>query len=198
MKDFAKQIKKYSHTWTTFTILFSFSLALVCVFYPAISTMDCTAAQAHSSRMGSCSSHGSSYSSPIHMHHLHGFHTYRTDLDRSPSLMDQSYWPDSSAQSAESSPTLLLGNVEKYRATVIPQNSVPVPSLMNSTEDRLLRLHDHNEIGTFDIDEFSQRLLQIKRNYATMIEKKSRLSPSQDTEIRAELSGLNKEICSRI
>ncbi len=92
----------------------------------------------------------------------------------------------------------LEGNIQEWHESEAETAPVPVVKLMYSIEERLIWLHDHDEIGSFDIDEFTKRLLEIKKNYATMIEKTSSLSPNQDYALRVELAGLAKEIRSRI
>ncbi len=103
-------------------------------------------------------------------------------------------WP---TVEAEAKVATLQGNIQTWQK---PEGhvSAPVDKIMYSIEDRLINLHDHQTIGSFDIDSFTQRLLQIKRNYAAMTEKRSGLSPRQEIVLRTELAGLQKDISGRL
>ncbi len=102
----------------------------------------------------------------------------------------------SSVSDAEQESTVLHGNVTEIR--VEPRRPKPsVVSLMHATENRLIDLHDHGRIGSFDMDKFSERLLGIKKNYSVMISSRAILSPRQEGILRSEMNGLDKDISDR-
>jgi hypothetical protein len=94
-------------------------------------------------------------------------------------------------------PLTLKGNVSDLQ--VVPRSS-PLPSvlaLMTKMEDQLLNFHEGGRIGSFDMDAFTNRLLEIKRNYTTMKSSKPALSRQQETLIRNDLENLRCQLCQR-
>lgn len=101
-----------------------------------------------------------------------------------------------SVSDAEQESTVLFGNVTELR--VEPRRpKASVVSLMHATEDKLIDLHDHGRIGSFDMDKFSERLLGIKKNYFVMISSRPILSARQEEILRSEMRGLEKDISDR-
>ncbi len=64
-------------------------------------------------------------------------------------------------------------------------------------ETLLLRLHEEDRIGSFDVDVFSERLLRIKKEQAVMMSKSGTLSWSQCDVLQQELKNLRVDILSR-
>lgn len=108
------------------------------------------------------------------------------------SLEDESHGENSPA----TAPLLLEGNVSEVR--VVPRRPRPsVLSLISSTEDKLIHLHDRNHIGSFDMDKFTERLLQIKKNFSVMSKQRQLLSSRQEEILRAEIAALSKDVHDR-
>lgn len=75
---------------------------------------------------------------------------------------------------------------------------VPIHKLIEQIENELMEFHDKHQLGSFDIDSFSEKLLGIKRNVQVMMGKTGRLSLRQEAVIREELESLHQEITDRV
>ncbi len=91
----------------------------------------------------------------------------------------------------------LKAGVNDWRDPSAEISKIPLLTLFQTVEEKIIRMHEYDEIGTFDIDEFSQELLAIKRNYSAMIERCRNLLPEQDSEVRTQLIALDKELSRR-
>ncbi len=58
-------------------------------------------------------------------------------------------------------------------------------------------MHEAEQLGTFDIDVFSERILKLKFNTRKMAAKTGKLSKRQEDWLRLELGKLNEEISER-
>ena len=65
---------------------------------------------------------------------------------------------------------------------------------LTQVEERLLRLHDINALGSIDVDYFSEELLAIKKNHAAMLSVNGHLSSREQKQLAAQLSLLEKEL----
>lgn len=102
----------------------------------------------------------------------------------------------------ETSVPVHSGGLTSYRLQPTPtrQPSPPTPSLaavFEKTENRLLNLHEAEQLGTFDIDVFSERILKLKFNTRKMAAKTGKLSKRQEDWLRVELEKFNEEISER-
>ncbi|MBY0547934.1 MAG: hypothetical protein K2W95_11620 [Candidatus Obscuribacterales bacterium] len=102
----------------------------------------------------------------------------------------------------EASSPVHSGGLSSYRLEPTPtrQPLPPTPSLaavFDKTENRLLNLHEAEQLGTFDIDIFSERVLKLKLNTKKMAAKTGKLSKRQEDWLRVELDKLNEEISER-
>lgn len=75
---------------------------------------------------------------------------------------------------------------------------VPIHKLIDIIENELMEFHDKRQLGSFDIDSFSEKLLGIKRNLQVMMGKTGRLSFRQESVVREELETLRQEISDRV
>ncbi len=81
-----------------------------------------------------------------------------------------------------------------------PKKPAPTPviKVMEKIENDLLEYHEKNQIGSFDMDSFTSRLLAQKKNLHVMMSKTGRISLRQETLIRAELEKLQEDISNRV
>lgn len=84
-------------------------------------------------------------------------------------------------------------------SAVMPMKVAPTPilALMKQTENELLQSHETDRIGSFDMDSFTGRLLDIKRNYSVMTSSSQCLSQRQENELRKELGQLRHDLVLR-
>lgn len=75
---------------------------------------------------------------------------------------------------------------------------VPIPKIIERIENELIDYHDKKQIGSFDMDSFTERLLRAKRNLHVMLSKTGRISARQEFVIRADLEQLREDITNRI
>jgi hypothetical protein len=75
---------------------------------------------------------------------------------------------------------------------------VPIPKLMEHIENQLIDFHEKHQIGSFDMDSFTERLLAQKRNLHVMMSKTGRISARQEIVIRQELEQLEEDLTSRV
>ena len=101
-------------------------------------------------------------------------------------------------------PSLLhTGSVSSDRLVPTPVRQAPdspAPTLAKTfekTENRLLDLHEAKRLGTFDIDAFSKRMLQLKHSCKKMAAKTGKLSKKQEAWLRLELEKINQDILER-
>lgn len=78
----------------------------------------------------------------------------------------------------------------------MPLHQTTVLELINKTEEKLLVFHETNRFGTFDMDEFTNRLLEIKRNYSVLTET-GRLPMAEEEMLNRELNYLDHDIAVR-
>lgn len=79
-----------------------------------------------------------------------------------------------------------------------PAPAPPIHKIMERIENELLEYHEKNQIGSFDMDSFTSRLLAQKKNLHVMMSKTGRISLRQETLIRSELEKLQEDISNRI
>ncbi|MBX9724011.1 MAG: hypothetical protein K2X81_21575, partial [Candidatus Obscuribacterales bacterium] len=95
-----------------------------------------------------------------------------------PSLFDPRYWPsmdmiptrqamglpDSSSGvgSFDLKNGPLKATIDGWHDRTAEPAKLPLLTLFHSVEEKIIRMHEYDEIGSFDIDEFSQELLAIK------------------------------------
>ncbi|MBX9569987.1 MAG: hypothetical protein K2X77_13900 [Candidatus Obscuribacterales bacterium] len=75
---------------------------------------------------------------------------------------------------------------------------ISIPKQMELVENELITLHEKGQLGTFDMDLFTSKLLAIKKNWNVMIQKSGVLSHRQESTLRQELQHLNQSISDRI
>jgi hypothetical protein len=75
---------------------------------------------------------------------------------------------------------------------------VPIPKLMERIENELIDFHEKHQIGSFDMDSFTERLLAQKRNLHVMMSKTGRISARQEAVIRQELEQLQDDLTERV
>lgn len=102
-----------------------------------------------------------------------------------------------SGQESDDEPAAVLhGSITEIR--VEPRKPRPsVVALFQAAENKLIELHDRGRLGSFDMDRFSERLLRIKKNYSVMVAARSLLSPRQESILRNEMDGLDRDINER-
>ncbi len=71
--------------------------------------------------------------------------------------------------------------------------AVSLSSLFEQEETRLIKLHELQALGTFDIDQYSARILNLRNQSKTIAAGKD-LSPRQDASLRRALAELDREI----
>lgn len=75
---------------------------------------------------------------------------------------------------------------------------ISIPKQMERVENELMTLHEKGQLGTFDMDLYTSKLLAIKKNWNVMIQKSGVLSPRQEYTLRQELEHLNRTISDHI
>ncbi|MBX9687467.1 MAG: hypothetical protein K2X27_12240 [Candidatus Obscuribacterales bacterium] len=73
-----------------------------------------------------------------------------------------------------------------------------IPSLISRIENELIDFHEKNQIGSFDMDSFTGRLLAEKRNLHVMMSKTGRISTRQESLARQQLEQLHEDINNRV
>lgn len=103
-----------------------------------------------------------------------------------------------------SAPTKLKSGLTAYRLQPLTRTPMPKPEprpslakVFESTENRLVELHEAEKLGTFDIDVFSERILKLKYNCRKMLSDAGKLSPNQENWLRNELAKINNDISAR-
>lgn len=71
---------------------------------------------------------------------------------------------------------------------------VAVNVSFNNLEDKLIDLTDQGRLGTFDLDIYTNRLLDLKRNYNAMLGSKGGLNDRQGDALSNDLSQFDQEI----
>jgi hypothetical protein len=83
----------------------------------------------------------------------------------------------------------------------IGQSTYPKPisidAYIGKIEERLLRLHDIDKLGSLDMDYFSEQLMGIKKNFAAMLSVSGHLSSREQYQLIGQLSTLEKELSAR-
>lgn len=74
----------------------------------------------------------------------------------------------------------------------------PISKLIEEIENSLMNFHDKKQIGSFDMDAFTERLLAQKRNLKVMMSRTGRVSLRQEHALRAELEKLQDELHDRV
>ncbi len=64
-------------------------------------------------------------------------------------------------------------------------------------DELLITMHDRNELGTMDMDLYSQQLLNIKKDYCEAIKGKTEVSDRRARAIKAQISTLIAELHKR-
>ena len=83
-------------------------------------------------------------------------------------------------------------------AQILPSRPVePVEVTFNRIEESLIKFHAEERLGSMDIDNFSEQLLAIKRNYDAMVSTRGRLNVQQELNLRNDLRALNEEIMNQ-
>lgn len=95
----------------------------------------------------------------------------------------------------EVQPGQSVSNVAPHK---IVKPYVPIPKLIERIEADLMDFHDKNQIGTFDMDSFSERLLAQKRNLKVMMSRNGRVSLRQEAVLRDNLENLHEELINRV
>jgi hypothetical protein len=98
-------------------------------------------------------------------------------------------WPAIQAQNTSWNPAQ-FASYQMSRAPAEPS----IQDRLTQTEEKLLRLHDINALGSIDVDYFSEELLAIKKNHAAMLSINGHLSPREQKQLSAQLSSLEKEL----
>lgn len=75
---------------------------------------------------------------------------------------------------------------------------MPIPKIIERIENELMDYHDKKQIGSFDMDSFTDRLLKAKRNLHVMLSKTGRISARQEYVIRGDLEQLREDITNRV
>ena len=75
---------------------------------------------------------------------------------------------------------------------------MPIPKIIERIENELMDYHDKKQIGSFDMDSFTDRLLKAKRNLHVMLQKTGRISARQEYVIRGDLEQLREDITNRV
>ncbi len=82
--------------------------------------------------------------------------------------------------------------------TPMPEPELPAISVcITRLEDNLLTLHDQGIIGSLDLDDLSEELLAIKRNYNAMLSTGAGLKKQQELSVRHDLKSFADEIHRR-
>jgi hypothetical protein len=76
--------------------------------------------------------------------------------------------------------------------------SISIPVLIQQIENRLIDFHDRHQIGSFDMDSFTERLLAQKVNLHVMMSKTGRISARQEVIVRSELEQLFTDLMERV
>ncbi len=109
---------------------------------------------------------------------------------------------DSSAQQSETKTTTTTTTTTSTSSATPARGPkkppVPLHKLIEQIENELMEFHDKRQLGSFDIDSFSGKLLGIKRNLQVMMSKNGRLSIRQEAVVREELESLHQEITDRV
>ncbi len=79
-----------------------------------------------------------------------------------------------------------------------PKPLLPLNKVIENIEEELMDFHDKRQIGSFDMDSFTNRLLSQKRNLHVMMSKTGRISARQENLIRQELEDLHQAIVDRV
>lgn len=123
----------------------------------------------------------------------------RDDLNRTDSRIKR---PETSnTKNRETSPSSeRIEHTEFAPAVHHPKKPAPPPviKVIEKIENDLLEYHEKNQIGSFDMDSFTSRLLAQKKNLHVMMSKTGRISLRQETLIRAELEKLQEDISNRV
>jgi len=101
-----------------------------------------------------------------------------------------------SGRNAEATNALNKPTPQAVRTAKKPQ--VPIPKLMEHIENQLIDFHEKHQIGSFDMDSFTERLLAQKRNLHVMMSKTGRISARQEAVLRQDLEQLEEDLTSRV
>lgn len=75
---------------------------------------------------------------------------------------------------------------------------VPIPKLIEQIENELIAYHEKHQIGSFDMDSYTEKLLVLKKNLHVMMSKTGRVSARQEAHIREEIERLHNDITDRV
>ena len=75
---------------------------------------------------------------------------------------------------------------------------LPIPKLIGIIENELMDFHEKRQIGSFDIDSFTQRLLAQKRNFQVMLSKTGTISSWQESLLRQELEQIREDLTNQV
>lgn len=93
-------------------------------------------------------------------------------------------------------------NSESARPNTAPKAPkkppVPIPKMIEQIENSLIDFHEKHQIGSFDMDSFTEKLLAEKRNLHVMMSKTGRISARQEALVRQELEKLSEDINNRV
>lgn len=73
-----------------------------------------------------------------------------------------------------------------------------IPKLIEQIENMLIEFHEKHQIGSFDMDSFTSRLLAQKRNLHVMLSKTGRLSLRQESVLREDLEQLQSDLLDQV
>ena len=103
-------------------------------------------------------------------------------------------WMPWSQVFGQNTPQMLTASIVPASIRQRQRTSISLSKVIANLEDLLIRLHESNRLGSFDIDVFSKRLLYIKHNYSVMAQASGHISISQQRILRRDLRDLRKDI----
>ncbi len=75
---------------------------------------------------------------------------------------------------------------------------LPLGKIFEQIENDLLNFHEKHQLGSFDMDSFTDKLLAEKKNLHVMMSKTGRISARQEALVRQDLEQLHSEIILRV